>query len=158
MAASGGMTVPGAGRRRWLAILLVVSAALNLCFIGGAVWIRVHEPPRPDQRMLAIAGELDLNDQQRAAFENYFHTMRARFQLMRGELTPLVTDAWTEIAKPQADQAKIEQDFEAAAAKRRAFGHDATANTLAFLGNLSPEQRAKFVALLREHRAFWLQR
>ena len=106
--------------------------------------------------MRAIAGELGLNDQQRARFDNYFRAMRARFQLMRSELDPLVTDAWSEIAKPHPDQAKIEQDFEAAAAKRRTFGQEATANTLAFLSSLSPEQRAKFVSLLREHRGFWL--
>lgn len=140
-----------------MAVLLILSLVLNLCFIAGAAWMRLHAP-RPEERIQAIAGELGLNEQQRAGFDNYFHTMRARFQLMRGELNPLVGNAWTEFAKPQPDQGKIEQDFEAASAKRRTFGREATANTLSFLSTLSPEQRAKFVALMREHRAFWLTR
>ena len=145
-------------RRQLLVILLIVSAVLNLCFIGGVVWMRMHAPPHPAERMQAIAGQLGLSEPQRTGFERYFRTMRARFQLMRTELDPLVTDAWAEIAKPQPDAAKIEQDFEAAATKRRAFAHEATDNTLVFLATLSPEQRTKFVALLRENRALWLQR
>ncbi len=81
---------------------------------------------------------------------------------MRAEVNAaLITDAWTEIAKPQpGHQAKIEQDFENAATRRRAFAprRDETTPS-AFLLTLSPaEQRSKFVSLLREHRAFWMLR
>lgn len=143
---------------RTLLVLLILSAALNLCFIGGALWMRMHEPARGPVKAEEFAAELHLNADQRAGFEQYFRVMRARAQLMRAELEPVIAQAWAEIAKPQPDQAKIEQDFAAAAAKRHAFAHDATQNTLTFLATLSPDQRQKFVQLLREHRAFWLKR
>ncbi|HEY1795717.1 MAG TPA: periplasmic heavy metal sensor [Stellaceae bacterium] len=138
-------------------VLLILSAALNLCFIGGALWLRMHEPPRTPIRPQEFADDLHLNPQQRASFEQYFHLMRARAQLMRAELDPIVSQAWAEIAKAQPDQKQIEQDFEQAAAKRHAFAHDATQTTLTYLATLSPEQRQKFVTLLREHRAPWMQ-
>jgi uncharacterized membrane protein len=156
IAASGGGATAGVRGRRLLVVLLVLSGVLNLCFIGGVLWTRMHEPPHGPGRVQQIADELGLNPQQRAGFEQYFRLMRARGQLMRAELDPVVSQAWAEIAKPQPDQAKIDQDFEAAATKRHAFAHDATQNTLNFLATLSPDQRIKFVNLLREHRAFWL--
>ena len=157
-AADGGVTAPAWRGRRLLIVLLAVSVVLNLFFIGGVAWTRMRDLPRGADRTQEIAAQLNLNPQQKTGFEQYFRTMRARAQLMRAELDPIVTEAWAEIAKPQPDQAKIEKDFEAASTKRRAFAHDATQNTLNFLGTLSPEQRAKFVKLLREHRAFWLKR
>jgi Spy/CpxP family protein refolding chaperone len=142
---------------RTLLVLLILSAALNLCFIGGVLWQRMHQPPRPPIRPQEFADDLKLTPQQRAGFEQYFHLMRARAQLMRAELDPIISQAWTEIAKAQPDQNQIEQDFEQAAAKRRAFAHDATQTTLSFLATLSPEQRQKFVEVLREHKAPWME-
>jgi Spy/CpxP family protein refolding chaperone len=157
IAASAGGAAAAPRKPRTLLVLLVISAALNLCFIGGALWLRMHEPPRTPIRAQEFADDLHLTPQQRAGFEQYFHLMRARAQLMRAELEPIINQAWTEIAKAQPDQNQIEQDFEQAAAKRRAFAHDATQTTLSFLATLSPEQRQKFVTLLREHKAPWMQ-
>lgn len=157
IAATDGRAPAVSRKPRTLLVLLIVSAALNLFFIAGALWLRMHEPPRMAIRPQEFADELKLNPQQRAGFEQYFHLMRARAQLMRAELEPIIGQAWTEIAKPQPDQTKIEQDFEQAASKRHAFAHDATQTTLSFLATLSPEQRQKFVTLLREHKAPWMQ-
>lgn len=157
IAASAGGAAAAPRKPRTLLVLLILSGALNLCFIGGALWLRTHEPPRTPIRPQAFADDLKLTPQQRTGFEQYFHVMRARAQLMRAELEPIVSQAWTEIAKTQPDQAKIEQDFEQAAAKRHAFAHDATQTTLSFLATLSPDQRQKFVTLLREHKAPWMQ-
>jgi uncharacterized membrane protein len=157
IAATGGGASVAPRKPRTLLVLLILSGALNLCFLGGALWIRMHESVRQPMRADQFAEELHLNAQQRAGFEQYFRLMRARAQLMRAELEPDVAKAWGEIAKPQPDQTQIDQDFAAAAAKRHAFAHDATQNTLTFLATLAPDQRQKFVQLLREHRAFWLQ-
>jgi Spy/CpxP family protein refolding chaperone len=157
IAATDGRASAGPRKPHTLLVLLILSAALNLCFIGGALWLRMHEPPRTPIRPQEFADALKLTPQQRAGFEQYFHLMRARAQLMRAELDPIISRAWAEIAKPQPDQNQIEQDFEQAAAKRHAFAHDATQTTLGFLATLSPEQRQKFVALLHEHKAPWMQ-
>jgi Spy/CpxP family protein refolding chaperone len=155
--AGDGVAPAGSGRGRLLGVLLAVSLALNLCFVGGAAWIRVHRPVPPAARIAQISKELNLTPAQHAAFQNYFRTMRRRFQLMRTEIDPVIADAWGEIAKPQPDEAKITHDFELAGAKRRAFAEDATKNTLAFLATLSPDQRRDFVTMLRHHHGLWVK-
>ncbi|MGH7095843.1 MAG: periplasmic heavy metal sensor [Stellaceae bacterium] len=155
--AGDGVAATGRDRRRPLQILLAISLALNLCFAGGASWVRLHHARRPAVQAAEVSKELHLTPEQRLAFQHYFQTMRLRFQLMRTELEPIVSDAWAEIAKPQADETKIEHDFELAGAKHRAFAHDATESTLSFLSTLSPGQREKFVTLLRRHHGFGLR-
>jgi Spy/CpxP family protein refolding chaperone len=73
-----------------------------------------------------------------------------RLQSMREALEPLVGNAWSELAKPDADEAKIMQLFEQAGEQRRAFRRELGTATFKFLTNLSPEQRAKFVELARQ--------
>ncbi|TMK08711.1 MAG: periplasmic heavy metal sensor, partial [Alphaproteobacteria bacterium] len=66
--------------------------------------------------------------------------------------------AWEELAKPQPDMSRVERLFDEAAEKRRAIQHDTTSQTVELLAALSPAQRAKFVATMREWRASWRQR
>lgn len=157
---SAAAAAPGAARRRehsrLLIAVLVISLVLNLCFIAATLWFRLHAPPAGRnlaERYQEIASQLDLDAQQRAAFDRYIAAMRSRADQMRQETDPLMAAGWDELAKPQPDEAKVTQLFEQAGEKRRGFQHDATAQTLALLATLSPEQRAKFVALMRERRA-----
>jgi Spy/CpxP family protein refolding chaperone len=141
--------------------LLAVSLVLNLCFIAGALWSRLNPPPaRLDlaERYRQMAAQLDLDPQQRAAFDRYVGGIRARSEQMRQETDPLMSAAWEELAKPQPDTAKVERLFDEAGDKRRAMQHEATSQTVALLNALSPEQRAKFVAIMRDWRASWRQR
>ncbi len=148
-------------RRRIVMALLVVSAVLNLFFIAGALWTRMHVPaggPDWEQRYQRMARELELNPQQRIGFDKYVDAMRARDQRMHQQLAPLIASAWDEMAKPQADVAQIMQRFDGASEKWREFQREATVQTLDFLSLLSPAQRAKFIAIQREQRAAWLRR
>jgi len=148
-------------RRRLVIAALTLSLALNLCFVAGVVWTRLHlHPGAADaaERFREMAAQLDLDPQQRVGFERYFRAMRARVDLMHEEVEPLLADAWSEVAKPQADEAQVLRLFDQAADKRRAFQREATSQTLAFLATLSPQQRARFVELAREHRTSWTQR
>jgi uncharacterized membrane protein len=147
-------------RRRLLLTLLVLSVALNLCFVGGALWIRLHAPADPqrlEQRYQQMAAELDLDPQQRIGFDRYVAAMRTRAANMRQQVGPLIGAAWEEIGKPQADVAQVMRLFDDAAERRREFQREATSQTLVFLSILSPAQRSKFVALARERRAPWLR-
>jgi Spy/CpxP family protein refolding chaperone len=156
MATAGTTTSAGRPGRRALVILLVVSAVLNLCFIGGAAWTRWHAPARwasAEQRYRQMAAELDLTPQQRTAFDSYFAAMRARTETMHHDVAPMMESAWEEIAKPEADAAKVMRLFDEAAEKRREFQREASAQTLDFLATLTPAQRSKFVAIARERRA-----
>ena len=150
--------VRGGARRHLLRTVLVLSLALNLFFVAGALWIRLHAPPppaSPEQRLQQMAGELGLDARQREAFGHYSLGMRQRLDSMRDAVRPLVADAWAEVAKPQADETKVMRLLDEAAQKRRDSVRELTTTTLSFLATLSPEQRAKFVALARERPRPW---
>jgi uncharacterized membrane protein len=144
-------------RQHWWKALLAVSLALNLFFVAGAVWIRLHPPfPSVDQRLEQMSDELDLNPLQKQAFARYARTMRQRLQAMHNTMQPAVAAAWSEVASPGADEAKVMRLLDDAAQQRRGFVRDMTTTTLSFLSTLSPQQRAKFVELvLRQHQRPW---
>jgi Spy/CpxP family protein refolding chaperone len=150
--------VRGGVRQHWWKALLALSLAVNLFFIGGAVWIHVHPPAEmlsPEDRLGQMAGELNLDAHQRQAFAHYAQTMRERLKLMHQSVQPLIAGAWSEFGKPQADEAKVMQLFDQAAQQRRSFARDLTTTTLSFLETLSPEQRAQFVQLARQRPRPW---
>jgi Spy/CpxP family protein refolding chaperone len=143
---------PGS-RQHLFWVILVLSLALNLCFIAGALWIRVQGPPlptSPEERLQQIEPQLALDTQQKSAFDQYAQTVHSRIQSMHEAIEPLVGKAWSELAKPDADDAKIMQLFDQAGEQRRAFRRELGTATFAFLAKLSPEQRAKFVELARQ--------
>jgi Spy/CpxP family protein refolding chaperone len=143
---------PGS-RQHLVWVILALSLALNLCFIAGAVWIRVQGPPppmSPEQRLQQIEPQLDLNAQQKVAFDQYAGTVRSRMQSMHEAVEPLVANAWSELAKPDADAARVMLLFDQAGDQRHAFQRELGTATFAFLAKLSPEQRAKFVELARQ--------
>jgi uncharacterized membrane protein len=140
-------------RQHWWKVLLAVSLALNLFFVIGAMWIRIHAPPpmlTPEGRLEQMSSALGLDPQQQRAFTHYSQTMRGLFQSMRKTVQPLIASAWSEMGKPQADEATIMQLFDRAAQQRRILVHDITTTTLSFLATLSPEQRAEFVKLAHQ--------
>lgn len=143
----------GGVRPHLLWLVLSLSLALNLFFVAGALWIRFNGPPFPmnaEERLQRIGEQLRLDPQQKEAFEQYSQTVRTRMQLMRKAVDPLNGNAWSEVAKPDADEAKVVQLFDEAAQTRRKYMRELAPITLAFLGRLSPEQRAKFVQLIQQ--------
>jgi Spy/CpxP family protein refolding chaperone len=104
----------------------------------------------PEERLQLIEPQLGLDAQQKVAFDQYAGTVRSRIQSMHEAIEPLVGRAWSELAKPDADEAKINQLFDQAGEQRRAFRRELGAATFAFLAKLTPEQRAKFVELARQ--------
>ena len=157
-AATAGPTASTRSPRRHLLITLIaISVALNLFFIAGAAWTRLHGPRSIDERYEQMAAELKLDPQQHVAFDRYVATMRARVEEMRQQIDPLIGNAWEQLAKPQTDTAQIMALFDQASDKRRAFQRELATETVAFLTLLSPEQRSTFVKILREHRAPWFR-
>jgi Spy/CpxP family protein refolding chaperone len=150
----------GATRQYLLWAALILSLVLNLCFIAGALWARVQGPPAAiniEERLQRVASELKLDPQQRQSFDRYSETVRAHLQQMREEVEPLMNAAWSEIAKPDADEATVMHIFDEAAQTRRGFQHEMVATTLSFLATLSPDQRAKFVQLFHQRPRSWGQ-
>ena len=153
-------TTRGATRQQLLWVALILSLVLNLCFVAGALWARVQGPPPPfniEERLQRIGSELELNPQQRQNFDHYSATVRADLQQMRDAVEPLMSAAWSEIAKPDADEATVMHFFDQAAQTRRGFQHEMITTTLSFLATLSPDQRAKFVQLFHQRPRSWGQ-
>jgi Spy/CpxP family protein refolding chaperone len=145
----------GLTRQRLIVAVLAVSLALNFCVFAGAVWIRLHGPPMPpsfSERLRHLEDNLDLTPTQRVAYDRYVADMSARGDQMRLQIDPLFDAAWAEIAKPDADQARVLQLFDDASNHRRVFMNDAVTSTLSLLAKLTPEQRAKFITNEREFR------
>jgi uncharacterized membrane protein len=140
--------VPGKNARHHLLWVIVsLSLALNLFFVAGALWTRLHAPPplTREERFDKMAAVLALDAQQRQAFAQYSQTMHGRLLEMRDATQPLVRAAWSEVAKPEADETRVMRLLDQAAQTRRGYLSEITAATIAFLKILSPEQRAKFV-------------
>jgi uncharacterized membrane protein len=147
------LTARGGVRQHLLWVALALSVALNLCFVAGALWIRVNEPPlpaSPHERLQRIGAELALSPQQKVEFDEYSQAVQERMRKMHEAVEPLVGNAWSELAKPDADAAKVTQLFDEAAQQRYGYRRELTLKTLSFLSTLSPEQRKRFVALARQ--------
>ncbi len=145
-------------RRQLLWVVLAVSLALNLFFVAGALWIRLQQPlapATPEERLQQMAGELNLDPQQRQAFAQYAQTMREELAQMRDSVRPLIGQAWSEVAKPRSDEGRVMQLLDQVAEQRRGFQQKLTAMTHSFLAQLSPEQRAKFIVLARHRPLPW---
>ena len=150
----------GTTRHPLLWVALALSLALNLCFVGGALWIRIQAPAlpaNPAERLQRIGAELQLDPQQSQAFQRYTENLRTHMQQMREKVEPLMSAAWAELAKPDADQATAARLFDEAGQARRGLQRELLAPTLAFLSTLSPEQRAKFVELFHRRPRSWEQ-
>jgi uncharacterized membrane protein len=143
-------------RQHLLRVALALSLVLNLCFIGGAAWTRMHASPRHPgiaRRFHQIESRLALDPTQRQAFDRYAVTVESRARMMHQRIAPLIGEAWTDMAKPQTKAADVMRIFDRVRAERRGFEQALTTDTLAFLAQLSPAQRQKFVELVHRRAA-----
>lgn len=138
--------------RRVLLAVLVVSLVLNVCFVAGVAWTRINTPPANvyEAFFQRIPAELQLDDKQRAIFDRFTAASRGRYERMRQQVAPLFAAAWEEMAKPQANAPEVARLFDEIGAKRQDSQHEGIAQTLEFMSTLSPDQRRKFVTLMRE--------
>jgi uncharacterized membrane protein len=138
-----------ASRLPW--VLLALSLALNLFFVGGVFWVRSqgHGPAGPAERVERLAKQLTLDADQRAAFERFVRTIRMKARELRETNQPLIDEAWLDFAKAQPDETTVDKLFEAAANNRRNFQIEAGRALRAFLVTLNEDQRAAFIALVK---------
>ena len=138
--------------RRVLLAVLVVSLVLNVGFVAGVAWTQLTAPPAGGYEgfFQRIPTELGLDNSQRAAFERYVAAMRGRNERVRQQVAPLLAGAWEELAKPQASAEEVTRQFAEVGAKRQESQRESVRQTLEFVSVLSPDQRRKFVTLMRE--------
>src|SRR5215831_6373011 len=145
----------GIPRQKLLVALLAISVALNVCVVAGALWTRYSSPESitASERFRRLEVSLNLNDQQRQAFEAYVAATRARSAQLRKDIEPSIEASWNELAKAQPDEAAILQSLADASSRWRASQRETIQATVALLATLTPDQRAKFIADERARRA-----
>jgi uncharacterized membrane protein len=136
-----------------LTVALCLSLLLNVFFIGGAFWARMHLPHplmAPAQRIEEVARQLELTPDQRIAFDRFIRTLRMRTRHLRELNESLFADTWSEYAKAQPDPAVIEQAIEESGKNRHAYQIEISQAMRTFLASLNDEQRARFVEQIRD--------
>jgi uncharacterized membrane protein len=137
-------------RARLVWIALALSLTLNVFFIGGLVWVKLSHPLMPPfERMQRLGQSLDLNDDQRRAFEQFVRVIRLRGRYVRDSNQPLLEQIWTELAKPTPDEAAVAKLGAQINDNRQAFQKEASTALVNFVKTLSPEQRAKLAGIAR---------
>lgn len=138
-------------RARFVWIALALSLTLNVFFIGGLAWMKasIHPPLPPIERMQRLGQALNLNDDQRLAFDQFVRVIRLRGRYVRETNQPLLERAWSEISKPAPDEDAIAKLGAEINKNRQAFQKEVSAALLTFVKTLSPEQRAKLGGIAR---------
>ena len=151
------MTVPIEGaagqppkKGRLVKVALVLSLALNVCFIAGLVYSKVvMEHWRGPPPLQTLAGELNLTQDQRKTFRAFTQVVREHGMALRDANTKLGAQIWDELSKPQPDPDKISQLFTQVADNRRDFQTDVSKALLPFLESLTADQRTKFIEIAK---------
>ena len=129
-------------RAKWPWFLLAASLLLNAFFAGGVVYSKTtaeHLRDKPGARLDFVADELGLSDAERS-------------RLSRSAREALLA----EIAKPDFDQAQVEELLRRRSAHFVSFLSGVMSETHDFLATLDPEQKDAFVAMMqRERRFLW---
>lgn len=134
-------------RRRWLIVIVAVSLALNLFFIGATAGtaIMMREQKAPGGRFERIAGKLQLDQGQQALFHAFMTVMRQGGKTMREANLAI----WLQIGDSTLDKAKIGPLLDKSVRNRGAFQEEVAAALAQFLDGLTPAQRARFVEASR---------
>lgn len=147
--ADGGTATASRGRLLWVALIL--SLLVNAFFLGSAAWwVSSWHHMTPAERFQQVVRELQLNNDQRDAFQVFVITARRGTRQLFENNRPLLGKVWAELGKPKPDQDEIAKLVDEATSNRRAYQKSMTAALAQFLGDLSPEQRARFVNLTQQ--------
>jgi uncharacterized membrane protein len=137
---------------RLLWVLLALSLALNLFFVGGVFWLRIESSRAqlaPAERFEMVARQLSLDANQRTAFDKFIGMMRMRTRHLRENNQPLIDGIWGELAKAKPDDAMIDHSLDEAAGNRHTYQLETSHALRSFLAVLSDEQREAFVDLAK---------
>jgi uncharacterized membrane protein len=140
------------GRLVWVALAL--SLTLNVFFIGGLTWSKIEAGrmgTTAAERLAYLGQELNLSPDQVLAFQQFMRVVRLRGRLLHESNEPLLQRIWAEIAKPAPDGALISNLVEQANDNRHGFQKEAAIALMTFMKSLSPEQRAQFAELAKDH-------
>jgi len=130
-------------------ILLAVSLAFNVFFAIGYVQAkdRMAKSRGFKARARMIARKLDLDDRQQKAFEDIL----GQFDQLRKDRAPQRDAFMAELIKDEPDDRRLEEYMTGEEAKNRRLANLALMRK--FIGILTPQQRQKYVELVKERRS-----
>ncbi|MHA1536845.1 MAG: periplasmic heavy metal sensor [Alphaproteobacteria bacterium] len=134
-------------------VLLVLSLALNVFFVGGNVYTRMlveRVEKSPGERARIVARRLALDTRQREAFGDLRAKIRSRSQKYRAASRGSAARIWAEIAKDRPNKRVIERNLRTLSKNRLAFQTQASAIAIDFLARLDSEQKKLFLALAKQ--------
>ena len=142
----------------WLWVLVGLSLALNVAFVGGFVYARFLAPQpvtglppgapagytlQPPLPVSALIRELQLDDGQRRQFRAMLQETRRAVQPLVREQVGLRDTLVGELRKPNPDPAAVERILERAGSLRAATQKEVVRRSLAFGAGLRPEQQQR---------------
>jgi uncharacterized membrane protein len=139
-----GATSPPRPKGRLVKVALALSLALNVCFIGGLAYSKFVRPTPP---LMQLGRELNLEPDQRKAFQSFVQVVRSKGAALRDTNLALGRQIWDELSQPKPDAQKLGTLFTEIANNRRDYQMAVGTALLPFLETLSIEQRQRFIEI-----------
>jgi uncharacterized membrane protein len=139
-----GVTSPPRPKGRLVKVALALSLALNVCFVGGLLYSKFVRPTPP---LMMLGRELNLDPDQRKAFQSFVQVVRTKGAALRDANLALGRQIWDELSQPKPDAQKLTTLFTEVANNRRDYQAAVGAGLLPFLETLSIEQRQHFIEI-----------
>jgi Spy/CpxP family protein refolding chaperone len=137
---------------RWPWIVLVGSICVNV--FSASAYLTFHsrlaDAPTIPARADGMTEKLGLDETQRESLIRYLETIVAGRRRTRAAMASANEEVWRELAAAQPDRARVKESFSRAVAL---YGEQSSAEIdqlLTLLEKFTPEQRAGFLAMLRE--------
>jgi len=145
------------GGSRIVLILACLSLALNLLAAGayvGSTYFAAHQgrPNLIDRRFADLGTKLGIDPNSDAGLATLHRSVKLALDVRHLRNQPLMEDITAEFSKPAPDEAHIAALQDQSLAIRRASGDETLSALIAFLAQLTPDQRTKLIAFLAERR------
>jgi len=131
-------------------VVLGLSLALNVFFIGGLLYSKFVRPTPP---LIALGRELDLAPDQRKAFQGFLQVVRSKGAALREDNLKLGQQIWDELAQQKPNPQKLAALFGDVANNRRDYQTAVGSALLPFLETLNVEQRQRFIEVSKRRQA-----
>ena len=113
-----GATSPPPAKGRLVKVALALSLALNVCFVGGLAYSTFVRPTPP---LMALGRELDLQPDQRKAFQAFVQVVRGKGAVLRDTNLAIGRKVWDELSQPKPDEQKLSALWTEIANNRRDY-------------------------------------
>lgn len=139
-----GATSPPRPKGRLVKVALALSLALNVFFVGGLAYSKFVRQTPP---LMRLGRELDLEPDQRNAFQSFVQVVRSKGAALRDTNVAVGQQIWDELSQPKPDAQKLGTLLTEIANNRRDYQMAVGTALLPFLETLNIEQRQRFIEI-----------